>query len=223
MGEGGRDAVDELLGEQQDYYRARAPEYFKEAFEPLSSDQAAALRLELNEVFETYFRGDVLELACGPGTWTRMLAGRARTLTAVDGSPEMLVLAAERAHGEHVHFVEANLFEWRPQRRYDGVFFGFFLSHVPDERFESFWHVVAEALNDGGRVVFIDDALRSEEELVYGPRSPVVRRTLSDGSRHRVVKMPHTPQGLQRRLAGLGWEFEMHDAAPFFWGVGRRS
>ena len=71
--------------------------------------------------FDRYFTGDVLELACGPGTWTRMLAERARTLTAVDGAPEMLVLAAERAAGEHVGFVKANLFEWRPERRYDGV------------------------------------------------------------------------------------------------------
>ncbi len=152
-----------------------------------------------------------------------MLAERARTLTALDGAPEMLVLAAERAAGEHVRFVTANLFEWRPERCYDGVFFGFFLSHVPDERFEGFWSTVADALNPGGHVVFIDDALRSEEELVYGPGSPIVRRTLSDGSRHRVVKMPHTAEALQRRLAAQGWEFEMHDVTPFFWGIGRRG
>ena len=129
---------------------------------------------------------------------------------------------AERAAGERVSFVEANLFQWRPERRYDGVFFGFFLSHVPDERFEGFWAAVAEALNPGGHAIFVDDALRSEEELAYGPESAVVQRVLSDGSRHRVVKMPHTPEALRRRLAALGWEFDMHDAAPFFWGVGRR-
>lgn len=223
MGEGRQDAVDELLREQQDYYRARAPEYFKEALVPLSSQEAEALTAEVGACFDQYFTGEVLELACGPGTWTRMLAQRARTVTAVDGSAEMLALAAERAQGEHVRFVEANLFEWRPERRYDGVFFGFFLSHVPEERFESFWHAVAESLRRDGHVAFIDDALRCEEELVYGPGSPVVLRTLSDGSRHRVVKMPHTPHGLQRRLAALGWEFEMHDADPFFWGLGRRS
>lgn len=223
MGEGRQDSLDDLLREQQEYYRARAPEYFKEAMAPLSSQEAEALTAELGACFDRYFTGDVLELACGPGTWTRMLAGRARTVTAVDGSPEMLTLAAERAQGEHVRFVEANLFEWRPQRRYDAVFFGFFLSHVPDERFEGFWGTVAASLRRGGHVVFIDDALRAEEELVYGPGSPIVRRTLSDGSRHRVVKMPHTPEGLQRRLTALGWKFEMHDAAPFFWGVGRHS
>ena len=34
--------------------------------------------------------GDVLELACGPGGFTRELARHARSLTAVDGSPRML-------------------------------------------------------------------------------------------------------------------------------------
>jgi hypothetical protein len=28
---------------------------------------------------------------------------------------------------------------WRPDRRYDVVFFGFWLSHVPLERFAAFW------------------------------------------------------------------------------------
>jgi demethylmenaquinone methyltransferase/2-methoxy-6-polyprenyl-1,4-benzoquinol methylase len=82
---------------------------------------------------------------------------------------------------------------------------------------------VADALNPGGHVVFVDDALRLDEELVYGADSEVVERELSDGRRYRVVKMPHTPEALQERLSALGWRFEMHDAAPFFWGVGRRG
>lgn len=222
MAEGQEETVDQLLREQQAYYRARAPEYFKEALMPLSRQRATELQAELAACFDECFRGDVLELACGPGSWTGILAQRARTLTAVDGSPEMLRFAAERASGEHVCFVEANLFEWRPERRYDGVFFGFFLSHVPEERFDRFWSTVADALNPGGHVVFIDDAIRTPEELVYGEDAVVVQRTLSDGSHHRVVKMPHTPQTLERRLEGLGWHFQMRDATPFFWGVGHR-
>ncbi|HEY3717219.1 MAG TPA: class I SAM-dependent methyltransferase [Jatrophihabitantaceae bacterium] len=43
--------------------------------------------------------GDVLELACGTGVWTALLAGRANTLTAVDAAPEMIEIARERAPG----------------------------------------------------------------------------------------------------------------------------
>jgi SAM-dependent methyltransferase len=222
MGAAAHDAVDRLLREQQDYYRARAPEYVKEALVALDSEEAAALRRQLALAFDVHVRGDVLELACGPGTWTAMLADRAQTLTAIDGAPEMLARAADRVAAAHVRFVLANLFDWRPERRYDAVFFGFWLSHVPESRFETFWDSVASALTPRGHVLFIDDALRAGEELIDGPGSHVVMRTLSDGSRHRVVKMPHTPQELQRRLAELGWSFEMHDANPFFWGVGQR-
>lgn len=76
-------AIEQLLGEQLAYYRARAPEYLRSALVPLQSSEAAALRHDIGAVFDAHFRGDVLELACGPGTWTAMLADRARSLTAV--------------------------------------------------------------------------------------------------------------------------------------------
>jgi len=45
-----------------------------------------------------------------------------------------------------VRFIQADLFAWRPDRRYDVVFMGFWLSHVPAERFASFWSLVADCL-----------------------------------------------------------------------------
>ena len=85
-------------------------------------------------------RREVLELACGTGSWTAQLLRHAAHVTAVDASPEMLALARARVgDDERVAFVEADLFAWRPVRRYDVVCFGFWLSHVPDERFDAFW------------------------------------------------------------------------------------
>jgi trans-aconitate methyltransferase len=89
--------------------------------------------------------GSVLELACGPGTWTAQLLHHAADVTAVDASPEMLAIASARVGGERVRFVPADLFRWQPDRRYDVVFFGFWLSHVPAERFASFWSVVSQS------------------------------------------------------------------------------
>jgi trans-aconitate methyltransferase len=75
--------------------------------------------------------GDVLELACGPGAWTEKLLRHASGLTAVDGASEMLARARARVGDARVRFVQADLFTWTPDRRYDVVFFGFWLSHVP--------------------------------------------------------------------------------------------
>ncbi len=209
---------DPVISEQQAYYRAVADAYEDYAIpDAWGGDLAAAL-----DAFGP--TGDVLELACGPGTWTVQLLRHATHLTAVDGSPEMLRRAAQVAAGHDARFIHADIFSWRPERAYDVVFFGFWLSHVPEERFEAFWQLVAEALATGGRVFFVDDAFRTPDELVYGGASPLVRRRLRDGSEYTVVKVPYEPAALERRLGGLGWRITVRPAAPpFFWGEGTRA
>jgi len=132
----------------------------------------------------------VLELACGPGTWTSQLLRHATDVTAVDASPEMLAIAAARVGDDRVRFIQADLFTWVPDRRYDVVFIGFWLSHVPLERFESFWTLVGDCLEADGRVFFADDAYRTPDELIDGPSSSTIRRRLDDGTSYRIVKVP---------------------------------
>jgi trans-aconitate methyltransferase len=55
-------------------------------------------------------------------------------VTAVDAAPEMLALARQRVRDLPVEFVQADLFAWQPPRRYDTVFFAFWLTHVPPAR-----------------------------------------------------------------------------------------
>jgi SAM-dependent methyltransferase len=211
--------LDELLAGQLRYYRERAATYTETALQP-DDDDHLRLMSGLGDALDRHVSGDVLELACGPGTWTTMLARRARHLTAIDGAPEMLELARGQRPGDNVEFHRVDLFSWRPQRRYDAIFFGFWLSHVPSERFESFWATVAEALAPGGQVVFVDDGYRTEDELIYGPQSELIARRGERGERHVIVKADRTPSQLGERLAALGWAFEFDELGPFFWGVG---
>ena len=218
------DAVERLLAEQLAYYRARAPEYTETAFPELGADQLRAAERELDGVLERFApTGDVLELACGPGSFTAQLLRHADALTAVDGSPEMLGLAAAKVKDPRVRFMGADLFAWRPDRRYDAVFFGFWLSHVPLQRFEQFWSLVADCLKPHGRVLFVDDAFRTPDELIEGEGSEVIRRRLTDGAEFRAIKVPHTPERLERRLSELGWRIKVTPiSGPFFWGAGGR-
>jgi demethylmenaquinone methyltransferase/2-methoxy-6-polyprenyl-1,4-benzoquinol methylase len=218
--------LERLIEEQLAYYRARAPEYVETAFPELAHETLDAVAREFVEALDDFApAGDVLELACGPGTWTPDLLRHARTLTAVDGSPEMLRLAAAKVPRESVRFVEANLFDWRPDREYDVVFFGFWLSHVPLELFEQFWSLVDDCLVPGGRVLFVDDAFRTPDELIEGEHSSVIRRRLLDGTPYRAVKVPHTPEELEARITALGWRVRVRRSAlaPFFWGAGSRA
>jgi SAM-dependent methyltransferase len=207
-----------LLAEQVRYYRARAPEYLEQGLDLPGGDELA---VALDAFRPT---GSVLELACGPAVWTGQLLRYATHVTAVDASPEMLALAAARVDDERVRFVQADLFTWTPDRRYDVVFFGFWLSHVPLERFASFWSMVADALTDDGRVFFADDAYRTPDELVAGPASSIIRRRLSDGSSYQIVKVPHRAPDLEDRLSRLGWNITVTaTAGPFYWGAGHRG
>jgi len=207
-----------LLDEQVTYYRSLAADYLNQGLDLPGGD-------ELTQALEAFQpAGSVLELACGPGVWTSQLLRHATDVTAVDASPEMLAIAAARVGDDRVRFVQADLFTWVPDRRYDVVFFGFWLSHVPPGRFESFWTLVADCLTEDGRVFFADDAYRTPEELIEGPSSSTIRRQLDDGTSYRIVKVPHQPADLEQRLRRLGWHITVTSTSgPVYWGAGGRG
>jgi len=208
---------DALLTEQLAYYRAGAAAY----------DRPYAVREDLRELLAAVdglpIAGDVLELACGTGQWTPRLAARARSVTAVDAAAEVLALARTRTASASpaVRFVEADLFTWRPPRRYDTVFFAFWLSHVPPARLPAFWDTVAAALAPGGKAIFIDDgpAAAAEEDVLVDQPVPAVVRRLDDGSRYRVVKVFHDARVLADGLAALGWSVRVRTVGGNFIGV----
>ncbi len=213
------DDVSALLAEQIAYYRARAPEYELGTIPGARGGEPAAALHAFAPA------GAVLELACGQGAWTRKLLRYADTVTAPDASPEMLAIARSRVRDERVAFLRADAFEWESDRRYDVVFFSHWLSHVPLERFAEFWSRVDGWLEVRGRVFFVDDAYRTADELIYGDASSIVQRRLSDGSAHRIVKVPHRPEELERRLRELGWAITVTASPlePLYWGVGGRA
>lgn len=207
-----------IIEEQLAYYRAVAGEYHTHTLDvPGQQELLAAITAQSPT-------GDVLELACGSGLWTKRLASTAASVTAVDGAPEMLELAAERVgRRAPVRFIQADLFTWKPDRTYDLVWFGFWISHVPEDRFEAFWSMVDRALAPGGSVFFFDDNHRTHRELTEGPDSPIVERRLNDGRPFRLVKVPYQAAALECRLRELGWSITVSATpGPFYWGHGGR-
>ena len=219
-----------VIAEQVAYYRARAPEYDDWFFRRREYDHGAGWnrrwRREVAELRRALDAarpaGRVLELACGTGLWTQWLARRADELTCVDASPEVIALNRERVGAARVEYVCADLFAWRPARRYDFVFFGFWLSHVPAGAFIPFWSMVARALAPGGRVFFVDSrdhpAARKGGYAGRAPSAPPSRsrRRLRDGREFEIVKIFHRPDELQAQLRALGWRAAVRGTATFF-------
>lgn len=225
-----------LLQQQADYYRARAPEYDDWFFRrgrydrgpTANADWHAEVALLRGALERFRPEGDVLELACGTGLWTQQLAVTARSVTAVDAAPEMLAFNRDRVRSEAVRYVQADLFAWRPDRRFDAVCFGFWLSHVPAQRFESFWETVAASLRPGGRVFFVDSkyepASTARDHRLGDPAEGTVQRKLDDGREFRIVKVFYTPVELLDRLRASGWTADIRETPNYFlYGEGRRS
>jgi SAM-dependent methyltransferase len=215
------DVGDELLAEQMAYYRARAPEYdewfLRQGRYDLGEEHRRRWTGEVAMVEEALGRaepaGDVLELACGTGLWTRHLVGRAARVTAVDASPEVIALNRTRLGGApNVEYVQADLFRWSPPRAFDFVFFGFWLSHVPPEKLEPFWRMVRSCLGPSGKVFFVDSQAPAQGS---GP-GVVEERQLNDGRRFQIVKIFHQPSALAARLRALGWQAEVSATPTFF-------
>jgi 2-polyprenyl-3-methyl-5-hydroxy-6-metoxy-1,4-benzoquinol methylase len=218
----------ELLDEQIAYYCARASEYDDWWFRRGRYDRGAAQRqawaaeiVQLETALdEARPVGTVLELACGTGIWTERIASSAGSVTAVDVSHEVLAINAARVGNDRVRYVLEDLFTWEPKQRFDFVFFGFWLSHVPPEQFEPFWTKVEASLTPGGRVFFID-SVRNHESTAANHVLPdaeefIAERALDDGRRFRIVKIFYDARELQQRLETLGWSARVETTGNYF-------
>jgi ubiquinone/menaquinone biosynthesis C-methylase UbiE len=197
--------LEETLAGQIAYYRGRAPEYDQTSL----GDTEQSSRRFAEIIKRLGPTGEVLEIACGTGLWTQHLVGQAARLTALDSSPEMIELAKARLGGRTADFVHADVFAWQPDRLYDSVFFGFWLSHVPPQRFRPFWDMLDRSLAPGGRVLFVDEGASRAANEPAAASSPVVQRRLRDGTIHEIVKIFYDSEKLGRKLAGLGWSTEI--------------
>ncbi|MBN2565326.1 MAG: class I SAM-dependent methyltransferase [Candidatus Eisenbacteria bacterium] len=102
-------------------------------------------------------RASVLDLACGTGTLVMELARLGCEATGVDGSPEMIERAREKASGlEGVSFVVADMTEYRSGRRHDAVTCTFdSINYVTsDARLAAMFEGVAAALGKNAFFAF---------------------------------------------------------------------
>jgi SAM-dependent methyltransferase len=218
---------EERIREQIEYYRARAAEYDEWFLREGRYDRGDAHRARWFAEIATIERAlgeerkgaRILELACGTGLWTRHLAAADRPVVAIDSSPEVIAINRRRVGARHVRYVVADVFALPLAGRFDLVFFAFWLSHVPETRFDEFWRALARLVAPGGRVFFVDSLFEPESTARdHGPltASGVVRRKLNDGRFFDIVKVFHEPADLERRVCDLGWAGRVRSSGRFF-------
>jgi demethylmenaquinone methyltransferase/2-methoxy-6-polyprenyl-1,4-benzoquinol methylase len=219
---------DEALQEQIAYYRARASEYDQWFYRIGRYDHGPELNQrwfdEAAEVMRVLHQlapvDDVLELACGTGIWTRELLKVGRHITAVDASPEVIEISRTKQQNPNVEYVQADLFNWKPEREYDLVAFAFWLSHVPPERLDEFLATVHRAARPGGRVFMVDSRLAqtstAKDRPIAEHDEPFQVRKLNDGREFKIVKVFYEPQDLQDKFAAAGLQADVKVTENYF-------
>ncbi len=220
--------IGQIIETQKDYYRARAAEYdnwfLRRGKYDLGETHTRRWIREAGEV-EAFMRaskpcGQILEIACGTGLWTRHLAPLSDHLTALDASSEVVAINKQRVASNKVDYQLVDIFDWRAKRHYDFIFFGFWLSHIPADRFDGFWAMIKAALKPGGKVFFVDSLVSSSlsetERHTSKDYGGVVERVLEDGRKFNIVKIFYQPDDLKIQLAQLDWRGDVRGTENFF-------
>jgi len=186
-----------------EYYRRRAGEY--EAIYATPERQADLLILK-KKISEMLRHASVLEVACGTGYWTTVIANAAASVMATDVAEEpMRIARAKEYPKKNVTFLEADAYALPDALgRFDAAFAGSWWSHVPRQRIAQFAASLHARLAPGARVLLLDNL------YVEGNSTPISEvdaegntyqlRTLADGSKFRVLKNFPTKDELNRAL-----------------------
>jgi len=207
---------DDLAG----YYSARAPEYDEIYRRPERQADLEALRQRLRAAVAGR---DVLEVACGTGFWTAVIAPSARSVLAVDISAEVLELAHRRTYPPgRVTFLQADAFGLAGlQGRFDAACAGFWWSHLPRQSLPAFLAGLQTRLDPGARCVFFDN------RYVEGSSTPIAGRDdegntyqirkLVDGTSHRIMKNFPARAELERAMPPAARQRDIAEWTYFWW------
>lgn len=185
------DETRSIVEEMQAYYARRASWYDESMG---YTDPAVVQRLA--PVMD-FLRGRLagralLELACGPGFWTRALTDVAVSITAFDYNASTIAEARRKAlDSRKVSLLVADAYRLPfGDIGFDGAFGIDWLAHVPRARQMDFFAGLNRTLRPGACVLFCDQLPGPESMTgVYdNDGNHLQERMLRDGSSYRVIK-----------------------------------
>lgn len=200
------------------HYDNASAEYSEEQLEDLD---------EAREQLATLLGGHrILELGCGTGAWTEVLAESADSVLATDASAAMLDLA--RMHGEDLDNVEYRLVDalalpddiGSGEDKFTAVFMAGLWSRLTRDQQEALLLSLKKRLGKDVLLVVFDDAYVETESATIA-RTDLQGNTHefqldADGNRHELVKNYPTDSYLRKRLDKVGREIKIA-RWEFYW------
>ena len=194
-----------MITEQSAQFYAKSASNHDRIYDrPERQDDLADMREHVADVLRGH---TVLELACGTGYWTRLLAEVADHVVATDINPEMIAMAQLRKLPvDKVTLRVADAYDLPGDLGdFTAVFIGFWWSHVRRDQQEKLLAQVKAKYGKDLLVVLLDDA------YVEGSSETVARtdlegntyqiRTAPDGERYEIPKSYPSDSALRKKLA----------------------
>jgi len=201
-----------MITEQSAQFYAKSAIHHDRVYDkPERQHDLAAMRRHVAEALRGHV---VLELACGTGYWTEVIAASADSVVATDINAEMIALAERRAlPGEKVHFRLADAYDLPADiGSYTAIFIGFWWSHVKREQQEKFLAHLRARVGDVV-LVLLDDA------YVEGSSDTVSRTDLEGnthqisvtaaGERYEIPKTYPSDSALRKKMASMVREIKI--------------
>jgi demethylmenaquinone methyltransferase/2-methoxy-6-polyprenyl-1,4-benzoquinol methylase len=206
------------------YYARRASEYERVYQKPERQVELQQLR---GFVERTFAGADVLEVACGTGYWTEVLARSTASVVATDITEEVLAIARSKNLGPKVTLQREDAYALPHfSRRFNGGLSAFWWSHIPRARLRAFLGGFHQVLVPGAKVVFMDNV------YAEGSSTPTSRmdehgdsfqlRQLDDGSTHEVLKNFWTQAELSTAVEALATEVQI-EFWQYYWIMSYRT
>jgi SAM-dependent methyltransferase len=207
------------LSDIETYYARRAGEYDRIYELPERQDDLQKLRERVTD-FGAGRR--LLEVACGTGYWTEVVAPVAACVTATDVVEEVLAVArGRRLPRERVSVVRADAFGLESVAGdFDAAFAGFWWSHISRGRLPEFLVKLHRRLG-AGSVLFFDN------RFVAGSSTPISRtddrgdtfqrRVLADGAEYEVLKNFPSPAEIRALVVEAGGRNVQVEELQYYW------
>lgn len=200
------------------YYARRAPYYDDLYTKPERQHDLATL----GDYLQTALAGKkVLEIACGTGYWTQIIAETASTVHATDINEPMLEIAREKSYPQNnVVFEACDMYALNDGGDFDALFGGFIWSHIALEELGSWLDYLHGRLKPGSRVVFADN------NFVAGSNTPIAmsdskgnifqKRKLLNGEEYLILKNFPERHDFEHLLKGRGQNMQLI-TTDYYW------
>ena len=201
-----------MITEQSAQFYAKSAAHHDRVYDkPERQHDLAEMRRHVAEALRGHV---VLELACGTGYWTEVIAASADSVVATDINAEMIALATLRAlPSDKVQLRVADACDLPADiGSYTAIFIGFWWSHVKRERQEKFLAHLRARVGDVV-LVLLDDA------YVEGSSDTVARTDLegntyqisvsADGERYEIPKTYPSDSALRKKMASMVREIKI--------------